>query len=58
MESYIVRLNRWDAGDPQKMAGKVENVSKQEKREFRSIEELMSILSTLPIEADYTYRVD
>jgi len=56
MESYIVRIYRRDKDDAQKIAGRVENVSQEENREFTSTSELLTILSTLPLGTDFQFR--
>lgn len=45
MDSYIVRMYRRDAENPEKLVGLVEIVGDDGKRSFRNMSELMAILS-------------
>jgi hypothetical protein len=45
MDSYIVRLYRRDAENPENMVGLVETVGEDEKRPFHTVSELVAILS-------------
>jgi len=45
IETYIVRIYRRDRDDPQKIAGLVETVGKNEKRSFSRRDQLWEILS-------------
>ncbi len=46
IESYIVRVYRRAGRDPELMVGLVEDVGKNEKKAFASIQELMEILNS------------
>lgn len=45
MDSYIVRLYRRDAQNPEQIVGLVETVGNNEARPFHTISELVAILS-------------
>jgi hypothetical protein len=45
MDSYIVRMYRRDADNPENLVGLVETVGEEEKRPFHSVSELVAILS-------------
>lgn len=45
MDSYIVRMYRRDADNPENLVGLVETVGEEEKRAFHSLSELTAILS-------------
>jgi hypothetical protein len=45
MDSYIVRMYRRDADNPENLVGLVETVGEEAKRPFHSIGELVAILS-------------
>lgn len=45
MDSYIVRLYRRDAENPENLVGLVETVGEDEKRPFHTVSELVAILS-------------
>ena len=46
MESYVVRVYRRDAKDPEKLAGLVELADREEQKAFVSFAELRQILSS------------
>lgn len=45
MDSYIVRMYRRDADDPENLVGLVETVGEDVKRPFHTVRELVAILS-------------
>ncbi len=45
MDSYIVRMYRRDAENPESLVGLVETVGEDEKRSFHTVSELVAILS-------------
>ncbi len=45
MDSYIVRMYRRDADNPENLVGLVETVGEEAKRPFHSVGELVAILS-------------
>ena len=45
MDSYIVRMYRRDADNPENLVGLVETVGEEAKRPFHNFGELMAILS-------------
>lgn len=45
MDSYIVRMYRRDAENPENLVGLVETVGEDEKRSFHTVSELVAILS-------------
>jgi len=45
MDSYIVRMYRRDADNPESLVGLVETVGEEVKRPFHSVGELVAILS-------------
>jgi len=45
MDSYIVRMYRRDADNPESLVGLVETVGEEAKRPFHSVSELVAILS-------------
>ena len=45
MDSYIIRMYRRDAENPENLVGLVETVGEGEKRSFHSVSELVAILS-------------
>lgn len=45
MDSYIVRLYRRDAANPENLVGLVETVGVEEARPFHTVDELVAILS-------------
>ena len=49
MENYIVRVYRRDVKNTFAVTGVVENVEREEKAVFHSLEELCSILSINPV---------
>ncbi len=58
LESYIVRISRSDAKKPEKVTGQVEFVKNGEKKPFKSIEELIEILSTQQTGSDVRFCVE
>lgn len=48
MDNYIVRIYRRDMEDPQRIAGQVEFVEREEKKAFTGMEELINILASAP----------
>ncbi len=48
MENYVVRVYRRNADDPDGVVGLIEQVEKAQTRSFRTLTELISILSVDP----------
>jgi hypothetical protein len=46
MESYVIRVYRRDAKDPEKLAGLVELIDREEQKRFGSFDELRKILGS------------
>jgi hypothetical protein len=58
VNSYVVRISRTDPVDRERIFGHVERVGKDEKKEFRNIEELIVLLRFLEQPADYRFCVE
>jgi hypothetical protein len=58
MENFIVRISRRNAKEPEQVTGEVEIVGKEEKKAFKSIEELMQILSSQEKGSDIRFCVE